>query len=404
MKVFTGATGFLGKQVLGRLLVSEPNEQFILLIRGKSDEHVERRVKDVLSELFGDEKARLYSERVKGVAADISLDNLGLGQIDYKSLAQSATTIFHCAAHTALNQEIDLARYINVGGTTQILKLAKTSKSLGNDPQLFHVSTAYVAGDTNRVVSPDELSVDKNFRNAYERSKAESELLVRAASTEIKTCTFRPSIIVGDSFTGQTSAFNVLYVPARFVANGLLKALPAIPNTPFDIVPIDYVADAMVNLSQKPNNINKCYHLSSGVGRETSPMEILDCVIETLNKYRDKEKKSLQRPPFLPPEGLDILASSLSVARTGMEKISKLVSKRVDVIKHTVPFVPYMVKNPQFDTSLTIKDLDGTLDQPPLFAQYAERVFKYCIDTNWGRHPWTNPNNLGTWFQRLSCA
>jgi hypothetical protein len=176
------------------------------------------------------------------------------------------------------------------------------------------------------------------------------------------------------------------------------------PNIPFDIVPVDYVADAMVSLSKQPNSIGKCYHLSSGVGRETSPMEILDCVIDTLNKYRAKEKKTLQRPPFLSPEGLDLLASSLTMARSGMKSLGKLVSKRVDVIKHTVPFVPYMLKNPRFDTSLTIKDLRGELDVPPLFKHYAERVFKYCLDTNWGRNPWTNPNNLGTWFHRLSCS
>ncbi len=401
MKVFTGATGFLGKQVLGRLLVSEPNEQFTLLVRGKDQNHIQRRVDKVLFELFGEERSKLYADRVKGIGADLTLENFGLGESDFNSLAQSTHTIFHCAAHTALNQEVDSARHINVGGTTQILKLARASKALGNNPQLFHVSTAYVAGNTNRVVHPEELSVDKSFRNGYERSKAESELLVRAASEEITTCIFRPSIIVGDSVTGQTSVFNVLYIPARFVAKGLLKALPAIPNAPFDIVPVDYVADAMVNLSHTNHYAGKCYHLSSGVGRETNPLEALDCFVETINKYY---KNCLNKPTFVPPEALHLLASSITVARSGMEKISKLVSKRVDIIKHMVPFVPYMVNNPQFDTSLTIKDLDKTLDQPPLFSQYAERIFQYCIETNWGKTPWTNPNNIRVWFQRASYA
>ncbi len=276
MIVFTGASGFLGKQVLGRMLLEDPESEFLLLLRAKSQEHAEKRTKSILFDLFGENKPKNIYTRVFGLASDMTKEYMGLGRSNFDNLAKKTSSLFHLAADTNLAQTLKASREVNVKGVLNAINLLKKSKAYGNDPILFHVSTAYVAGDVEQVVTPYELNLNRSFKNAYEQSKAESEVLVRDASTKIKTCIFRPSVIVGDSITGQTQALNVIYVPARFIACGLIKALPAIPNTPFDIVPVNYVADAIVNLSRKKNSIGKSYHLSSGLGRESSPLEILE--------------------------------------------------------------------------------------------------------------------------------
>ncbi len=137
-------------------------------------------------------------------------------------------------------------------------------------PCLYYVSTAYVAGLRQGVVGPDELSFSAGFRNAYEQTKAEAEALVRDVSSRFPTVIFRPSIIVGDSISGQTSAFNVIYVPAKLLVRGLFRFVPAVPNIPFDVVPVDYVADAIAHLSRLPLPSGTCYHLTVGIGREST--------------------------------------------------------------------------------------------------------------------------------------
>lgn len=400
MILVTGATGFLGKQILGRLLLQYPNEQILLLVRSRTFEDAGSRCSNLLGELFGLDGVSLYRHRVCEVCGDLSLPKFGLTDRDFEALAYKVHAVFHCAASTALNQELSAARDINVKGTENILDLVRLSDSFGNVPHLYYVSTAYVAGDTEDIVGPNELVLNRKFKNAYEQSKAESELLVRHQMDYTPVCILRPSIIVGDSITGQTSAFNVLYVPARFMARGLFKALPANPYIPFDVVPVNYVADAVVALSKCPDSMGNSYHLTAGVGRETTPIEIIDFIIKAINKYRENGLKDLRHPSFLSPEMLQIVINSLSVARTGMATLERILCKRIDVIKQTLPFIPYMIRNPQFDSSSTVDALNGKIEQPPLFAHYADRVFAYCFETNWGRDSWKNPDNLTTWAQR----
>jgi thioester reductase-like protein len=238
------------------------------------------------------------------------------------------------------------------------------------------------------IVNPEQLDLNQDFRNSYEQSKALAESSVRTLEGSVPYFIYRPSIIVGDSITGKTSTFNVLYVPARFIAKGLFRALPALPNIPFDVVPVDYVADAIDLLSRPGNQLGKhrCFHLCAGVGRESSPKEILLILIETINKYYQRTRGLLHMPSLVSPELLSRAFSTLSAAKNSMMHLEELVTHHIPVLRKTLPFIPYMVSNPRFEMKRTCSALHNLLEPAPLFNSYAETIFRYCLDTNWGKN------------------
>jgi long-chain acyl-CoA synthetase len=96
-----------------------------------------------------------------------------------------------------------------------------------------YVSTAYVAGDRRGTAYEDDRETGA-FRNSYERSKHEAEALVR--SSTLPWTIARPSIVVGESTTGWTASFNVLYGPLRAFDAGAYPLLPARRRSPVDVV------------------------------------------------------------------------------------------------------------------------------------------------------------------------
>ncbi|MFN8388972.1 MAG: SDR family oxidoreductase [Bdellovibrionota bacterium] len=401
MILVTGSTGFLGRELVARLLRLRPDAELCLLVRDQTEHDALRRVRAALEDIFEPATVQSYLQRIHIVRGDISEDRFGLGDTEYTQLASKLSAVYHSAATTTLNHDLPTARRVNVGGTQHVLDLAEQSaRHYGSDFRLYYISTAYVAGARKGIVRTDELDPAGSFRNAYERSKAEAEALVRSRKDFVSYCIFRPSIIVGDSVTGQTSAFNVIYGPAKLLVKGLMSRLPALPHAPFDIVPVDYVADTIVYLSAILPSNGACYHISAGVGRESNPWEIVEQLFSTFNKHRRRGRGLLPMPALVPAEVLALAQTSLEAAKTSMKTLERLVTNRISVFAQTLPFIPYLVGNPQFENSDTIRDTGSALSLPPLFPSYAERLFMYCLHTNWGKLPWTNPHNFTLWRNR----
>ena len=144
-----------------------------------------------------------------------------------------------------------------------MVDLAERCASRGDGLDRFsYVSTAYVAGAHRGTFGEDNLDVGQSFRNSYERSKFEAERLLRERASGLPPQVLRPSIVVGDSRTGWTSSFNVLYPPLRAFAHGAIPALPARRRSPVDVVPVDYVADSVHELSRE--GPDGTFHLVAG--------------------------------------------------------------------------------------------------------------------------------------------
>jgi thioester reductase-like protein len=240
----TGATGFLGMEVLARLLEAGDRE-VIALIRAADDAAAEDRLHGVLSALYRDPSN--HRERVRAVAGDVTSPGLGLENGKRTALAEEVGAVLHCAASIAFDLPLEEARKINVEGTREVIGFARECKSLGRLERFVHVSTAYVCGKFEGTFRERQLDAGQEFRNTYEQTKWEAEHVVREAG-DLSPCIARPSIVMGESDTGWTPAFNVLYWPLRAFSRGLFDEIPSLPSAHVDIVPVDYVADALVHL------------------------------------------------------------------------------------------------------------------------------------------------------------
>ena len=129
--------------------------------------------------------------------------------------------------------------------------------------RFVHVSTAYVGGTHVGRFGEDDLDVGQGFRNTYEQTKLEAERVVRASGLPVRVV--RPSIIVGESTTGWTSSFNVLYPPLQALARGLVTRIPADPDAIVDVVPVDHVAD-VIEAAHVPPDAPATLHAVAGEG------------------------------------------------------------------------------------------------------------------------------------------
>ncbi len=247
--LLTGATGFVGMELLVRLL-EQTDRDVIALVRAADDDAARVRIDELLKLLIEPQRRNMYRSRVQGVAADLEQPGLGLSDTTRTTLTTSIGAVVHCAASVSFTLELEDARRINVDGTREILALASEAHEHGVLDRVVHVSTAYVAGERDGRARERQGDVGQSFRNTYERTKLEAEQLVHDSG--LPAAILRPSVIVGDSVTGWTPAFNVIYWPLQAFARGLFQQIPGEADAPIDIVPVDTVADALLELVQGP--------------------------------------------------------------------------------------------------------------------------------------------------------
>jgi long-chain acyl-CoA synthetase len=260
--LLTGATGFVGGELLVRLL-QDTGEDVVALVRARDDAAAQERLDAQLAVLLP--PRAVPGRRVRAVAAHLDEPGLGLTARARGALARDVRAIVHCAASVEFTLPVEKAFRINLGGTRALLDLATRAPRLD---RFVHVSTAYVAGDRDGVYREDERDVGQRSRNTYERSKLAAEQRV-AGSGLPGTSILRPSIVVGDSRTGWTPAFNVIYWPLQAFARGLFPVVPADPGACVDIVPVDTVADALLALAAGPVRAGT-FHVVAGDGAPTA--------------------------------------------------------------------------------------------------------------------------------------
>jgi thioester reductase-like protein len=240
----TGATGFLGMEVLARLLEAGDRE-VVALVRAADGPAAEARLDDVLAKLWRDPSR--YRSRVRAVAGDLTSPGLGMRPAERTALAEEIGSVLHCAASIQFDLPLEEARQINVEGTREVIGFAREAKALGRLQRFVHVSTAYVAGGYPGTFGERQLVAGQTFRNTYEQTKWEAEQVI-AEADDLAPAVARPSIVVGESDSGWTPVFNVLYWPLRAFSRGLFDSVPALADGRVDVVPVDYVADSIVHL------------------------------------------------------------------------------------------------------------------------------------------------------------
>jgi thioester reductase-like protein len=364
--LITGATGFLGMELLARLL-GDGDRRVWALVRSRSQEEAELRVRDTLASLVPDPES--VAGRVVPLAGDLMRDGLGLEPRRRDELAEAVGEVIHSAASVSFSLPLDQARAVNVEGTRRMLELAMLASARGGGLHRFaHVSTAYVAGTHRGSFGERDLARGQGFNNTYERSKWEAERLVRRYSELLPAQVFRPSIVVGDERTGWTASFNVIYTPLRAYARGALPALPARRSAPVDAVPVSHVARAILALADA--GAGRTWHLAAGPAASTVG-ELIDRAGDLLGRPRARA---------LPPVVYRRAVHPLLLRRAGPAQRRWLERGEV--------FFPYFSTRTRFDTSATRAALDGAGVAPaPPLTSYLHRLLDFAERAAWGRRP-----------------
>jgi long-chain acyl-CoA synthetase len=328
--LLTGATGFLGMEVLARLL-ERTDREVLCLVRAADHAAAEERLDGVLARLYND--ASRVRGRVHALPGDLTS---GISAPDEK-----IDVVCHCAASIAFDLPLDEAREINVDGTRAILELAREAGAR----RFVHVSTAYVAGTYSGRFTEEMLGTD--FRNTYEQTKCEAERMVSEVSG-MELAIARPSIVMGEADSGWTPAFNVLYWPLRAFARGLFAQVPAKPDGRVDVVPVDYVADGIFRLVE--SDASGTFNLVSGPEASTCE-ELADLACAHFGR---------PRPPFV---------------GTGE-------SAGAAADEHGAVYLPYFDMEVVFDDTRT-RELLG-IQAPPL-RTYFDTLMDYADAAKWGK-------------------
>ena len=278
----TGFPGFIGRRLAVRLLEEDAELRVVAL--------VEPRMVDAARAAA----AEIGAERIEILAGDIAERRLGLGDTDWERLTAEVTSAFHLAAIYNLAVPLELAQRVNVDGTGNVLELSAACERL---ERLNYVSTAYVAGVRKGVVYEHELALGQAFKNHYESTKFQAEVWVRDAMDDVPTTIYRPAIVVGDARTGETQKFDGPYYMLRVISfcESRGTAIPQFGRAaaPFNVVPVDFVVDALVAGSRSADAVGETLHLV-----DPEPVTASELLTTLAREYAGREP-AYRLPPWL---------------------------------------------------------------------------------------------------------
>jgi long-chain acyl-CoA synthetase len=359
----TGATGFLGTRLVHELLDRHPQARLALLIRDRPGQPGKQRADSIVP--------AAEQARVEVYSGDVGLPKCGLETAAFERLSAETTRVIHCAATVRFDHSLEEARRINVEGTRRVLDFASGARKLRS---LAYVGTAYVAGEREDLVRESELAVGQSYRNTYEQTKAEAEALVRSRLASMPGVILRPSIIVGDSRTGVTSSFKMMYWPLKIYARRLWRTVPGYPDAVLDIVPVDFVADAVVRLTFDEAAQGATVHLCAGPKGSATIEQVARRAAEYFN---------VREPRFVDPKLFFAVVRPLLFMILWGRKRRVLVDGRA--------YRDYFTMRMQFDTTNAERLLGPAGVHPPLVMDYLDRLLSYCVDSEWGRKAVATP-------------
>jgi thioester reductase-like protein len=338
----TGYPGFLGKRLVRRIL-TDPRERPRRLYCLVQPRHLEAARADL---------ARLPAPEAEIIEGDVTHMHLGLSGAEWRALAADLTDVWHLAAKTRLGVGLAELRRVNVDGTKNVLEVCRAARRL---ERFVHFSTAFVSGTRVGVILEDELAVGQRFHNGYEETKYQSELLVRRAQSELPATVLRPSIVVGDSRTGEIDRFDGPYALAiLLVASPLAVPLP-LPGdavAPLNVVPVDFVVDAALAISRHPAGAGRTVHLV-----DPAPM----------SARRVYELIAARAGKKLPPVSVPHRAFQAMLQLPLLERLSRTHRPAIEYVNHLAIY-----------NCRTLLDLlDGSGIRCPSIASYLDRLIEY---------------------------
>lgn len=251
---FTGFPGFIASQLIRSVFQKKLTNHVVVVV-------LQTELKKALHE-----SANILNDypscEIEIIEGDITLPNLDIELDNLKSLTPEISVFWHLAAIYDLAVPREAAWKVNVHGTSMVNDFVV---KLPNLKRYMYFSTAYVAGTREGNLLETELIRPMQFKNFYEETKYEAELLVNKLKSQIPLTIIRPGIVRGDSMTGETIKFDGPYFFLNMIEK--LKSLPIIPyvgnsSSTINVVPVDYIIEASVFLCNEPDAEGKTLHLT----------------------------------------------------------------------------------------------------------------------------------------------
>ncbi len=342
----TGATGAIGSRVVEHYL--QRGARVLVLVRPREGLSPAERITALL------EQAKLSAEqrrRVTAIPGCIEERGCGLGRADRRRVLASTGLFIHSAAVTHLGASAEECHRANVVGTEHALELAREAHGRGRLQRFAYISS-YAASGTARsgYFLEDALPDKPAFANEYERTKYQAETRVRAEmSGGLPIVIFRPSVTVGDTETGRIASFNLFYQVVRILGSGMLSHWPDLRERKVNIVPVDYVAQAIRRGLEAAWALGRTFHLVSRNG----------CLLKDLFDLV-KVFPHLQIPKLVP-----VAQWSLSLLSQKEQMVHRVLESYL---------LPYLN-----DLRLQTRNAERLLELPVINPSFLRRLLEYAV-------------------------
>ncbi|HUP44148.1 MAG TPA: SDR family oxidoreductase [Thermoanaerobaculia bacterium] len=332
--LFTGYPGFLGAELLPRLLGRDPSLTARCLVQPKFA-------------ALARERAAALGPRVEIVEGDITRP--------VEARADDVVEVWHLAAVYDLMVPRDIGLAVNVDGTRHVLDVAARAPAL----RRFHyVSTCYVSGCWPGLFHESDLVKGQRFNNFYEETKYLAEVLVQERMRGgLPATIYRPAVVVGDSATGATQKFDGPYFVMQWLLRQPRVAFLPVAGKPsryrFNMVPRDFIIRAIEHLSGRPASAGKVYQLA-----DPDPLTVSE-IIDVLAVATGRRVVRLPLPKS---------AAKFALARVpGVHRLMRIPPAAVDYFAHPT----------LYDTAGAMADLRGSGIEVPRFRDYAPRLVEF---------------------------
>ena len=340
----TGFPGFIAGRLVERL--AQPETQFFLLVQPQFVEKAMDNIEEIA------EFTNTPLENFVIVEGDITQPKLGISDADLETIQYETTDVYHLAAAYDLAVAKDTAFTVNLQGTRNVNDFVCSLKDLR---RYNYVSTCYVAGKREGVILENELEHKAGFRNFYEETKNLAEIEVEQLKSHLPVTIYRPAVVVGDSDTGETVKYDGIYYLINYLrkAPWLLRIVNVgNKNVRLNLVPVDFVVDAIIALAYDRDAVGKTVALADPEPLSTA--ELFDVIAKDLTGRKSE---------FSPPESLTqwFLNTRISPVITGLPHHG----------------VPYFFISQTYDTAISTELLDRHGIKCPRFESYVGNLLDF---------------------------
>lgn len=341
---FTGFPGFLGSELVPRVLARSGGDDVVCLIQPKFAGLARQRVQEI------EAREPRFAGRIRLFEGDITRPGLGLSEIP-----RGITEVWHLAAVYDLSVRRGVGMKVNVEGTRNVLDFAEGCEGLA---RFQYVSTCYVSGRYPGIFRETDLAKGQAFNNFYEETKFLAEVDVQERMKKgLPATIYRPAIVVGDSHTGATQKYDGPYFAIRWLLKqpgiALMPVVGDAHRTRLNLVPRDFVIGAIAHLSGEEKSLGKVYQLA-----DPEPLTI-DEILKAVARATGRIVVRLPLPVGVAKAAIDWLP--------GVYRLMQIPSAAID----------YFVHPTYYDASNTVADLAGTSLQVPPLRSYLPTLVSF---------------------------